>query len=447
MHILLVDDDANSRALIADLIRQDRPAAEIVDVDGEAGLARHLEGRAVDLAITDRTLRWGDGLDIFRRIKASHPDCCVIMYSGAAGEDYAVEAMKAGVDDYIVKDVAAHQSRLRSAIRAFLLHGEQRRKMRLTQRRYDDLFQRVTVGLFTCNADGVFIDANPALLAMLGARTLADLAHRRFSDVFAGVDLPRTPAGLSVGHVGDVQVRVRSNDGRELTALFNVYPLSDGDNQIQGVLTNVTDLRKALDEKTTLLREVYHRVYNNLQLVISLLGMQSRRFPSPDVQSGFREVMDRVRSLSLVQQKLYRAEEYSAVDFAAYLRDLTNSLVPPAKAADIAVVLDLAPLMLPIDKAVPLGLLANELLMNAIKHAFPDRQGAVTVRIESRPDNRVMVSIADNGIGVDPSALTNSSGVGGRLIHQLALQADAKVTMVSKRGLTAMVEFDRRASA
>lgn len=446
MHILLIDDDSNSRALIAGLIRQDQPTAEIVDVGSEADLADQLERRRIDLVITDRLLAWGDGLDVFRRIKTSHPDCSVIMYSGAAGEDYAVDAMKAGVDDYIIKD-AAHQPRLRMAIRALLLQGEQRRRMRLTQQRYDDLFQRVTVGLFTCDAEGVFIDANPALLAMLGAETLADLSHRRFADVFTGVSLPRTPEGLPVGQLGDVQVRVRANDGRELTTLLNAYPSTDGDNQVQGVLTNVTDLRKALDEKTTLLREVYHRVYNNLQLVISLLGMQSRRFPSHDVQAGFREVMDRVRSLSLVQQKLYRAEEYSAVDFSTYLRDLTNSLVPPAKAADIAVVFDLAPLLLPIDKAVPLGLLANELLMNAMKHAFPDRKGEVTVRIENRPDNRVVVSIADNGIGVDPASLANSNGVGGRLIHQLALQADAKVTMVSKKGFSAAVEFDRRASA
>lgn len=447
MHILLIDDDSNSRAQIAGLIRQDRPAAEILDVDSEADLARHLVRRRLDLAIVDRVLRWGDGVDVFRRIRSAHPDCCVIMYSGAAGEDYAVEAMKAGVDDYIVKDVA-HQPRLRMSIRALLLQGEQRQRMRLTQRRYDDLFQRVTVGLFICDADGAFIDANPALLAMLDARTLADLSHRRFAEVFAGADLPKTQDGIPASGIGDVQVRVRSNNGQDLTALLNAYPSPDGDNQIQGVLTNVTALRKALDEKTALLREVYHRVYNNLQLVISLLGMQSRRFPSRDVQSGFREVMDRVRSLSLVQQKLYRTEEYSAVDFTAYLRDLTNSLVPPGKAADIAVVFDLSPLLLPIDKAVPLGLLANELLMNAMKHAFPDtRKGEVTVRIETRPDDRAMFSIVDNGIGVDPSVMANSSGVGGRLIHQLAQQADAKVTMESKKGFAAAVDFDRRASA
>lgn len=447
MQILLIDDNSDSRVLIARLIRQDHPGAEILHVDSDVNLTQHLQRDRLDLAITDHAVTWGSGLDVFRRIKSAHPDCSVIMYSGAAGEDYAVEAMKAGLDDYIVKD-DAHEPRLRRSIHALLRQGEQRQKMQLTQRRYDELFQRVTVGLFICDAEGAFIDANPALLAMLGAATLADLSGRRFGDVFSGPDLPKTWADLPASGVSDMQVRVRSNDGQELTALLNAYPSRDGDIQIQGVLTNVTALRKALDEKTALLREVYHRVYNNLQLVISLLGMQSRRFPSQDVQSGYREVMDRVRSLSLVQQKLYRTEEYSAVDFAAYLRDLTNSLIPPRKAADIAVTFDLAPLQLPIDKAVPLGLLANELLMNAMKHAFPGaRKGEIKVRLETRTDKRALFSIADNGVGVEPSALTNSTGVGGRLIHQLAQQADAEVTMESARGFAASVEFDRGASS
>lgn len=443
MHILLIDDDSDSRTLMARLIRQDHPEAEIFDVDSEMNLIQHLQRDHLDLAITDHALHWASGLDVFQRIKSDHPDCSVIMYSGAVGEDYAVEAMKAGLDDYIVKD-AAHQPRLRTSIRALLMQGEQRQKMRLTQRRYDELFQRVTVGLFTCDGEGRFVDANPALLAMLGTRSLADLSGLRLGDVFSGANLPQAWSELPASGISDMQVRVRSSDGQELTALLNAYPLGGGHNQIQGVLTNVTALRKALDEKTTLLREVYHRVYNNLQLVISLLGMQSRRFPSRDVQSGFREVMDRVRSLSLVQQKLYRTEEYSAVDFTAYVRDLTNSLIPPAKVADIAVVFDLAPLLLTIDKAVPLGLLANELLMNAMKHAFPGaRKGEVRVRIEVRPGNRAMLSIADNGIGVDPTAMTNSTGVGGRLIYQLAQQAEAEVTMVSAQGFSASVEFAR----
>jgi two-component sensor histidine kinase len=249
-------------------------------------------------------------------------------------------------------------------------------------------------------------------------------------------DLP--PSGIS-----DVQVRVRSYEGRDLAAFLNAYPSLDGDNRIQGVVTNVTALRKALDEKTTLLREVYHRVYNNLQLVISLLGMQSRQF-APDIQSAFQEVIDRVRSLSLIQQKLYRTEDYSAVDFSAYLRDLAGTLIPPGKTADISIVFDLAPLLLPIDKAVPLGLIAHELLMNAMRHAFPGtRRGEIRVRVELHPKNQAMFSVADDGVGVDPAGMMNSTGVGARLIHHLAQQAGATVTMNTQSGFAATVEIER----
>jgi PAS domain S-box-containing protein len=441
MHILLIDDDAEDRMLIARLIQRDHPQAEILHVDSEKSLERHLQAGHVDLAVIDHTLRWSAGLDVFRRVKAADPDSATIMYSGEPGEEHAVEAIKAGLDDYIVKG-AEHQPRLRTAIHALLPQGERRRRMRRTQQRYEELFQRVTVGLFACDAGGRFVDANPALLTMLGAAALDDLRDRRFSDVFSGAALPQMPPDRPASGVSDMQVRVRRNDGEELTGLLNAYPSRDGENRIEGVLTNVTALKKALDEKTALLREVYHRVYNNLQLVISLLGMQARRFQSEDVHAGFREVMDRVRSLSLVQQKLYRTETYSAVDFSAYLRDLANSLVPPALHEDIALVFDLAPLLLPMEKAVPLGLIANELLMNAVKHAFPDaRKGEIRVRLAARPGNRAAFSIVDNGIGVHPSEMADSNGVGARLIQQLALQADAKVTITSDRGFAADVEF------
>jgi two-component sensor histidine kinase len=439
MNILVIDDDSDDRALIAGLIKKDHPESAIFHVDSGVSVDRHLQRDDFDLAITERALSWGSGLDICRRIKAVCPDCGVIMYSNAAGEDYAVEAMKAGLDDYIVKG-ASHQSRLRTSIHALLLQGEQRRKMRLTQRRYDELFQRVTVGLFTCNTEGMFFDANPALLAMLGVNSLADLSGWRFGDVFSGDDLPRNLADLPPSGISDVQVRVRSYEGKDLAAFLNAYPSLDGDNRIQGVVTNVSALRKALDEKTTLLREVYHRVYNNLQLVISLLGMQSRQF-APDIQSVFQDVMDRVRSLSLIQQKLYRTEDYSAVDFSAYLRDLAGTLIPPRRAPDISIVYDLAPLLLPIDKAVPLGLIANELLMNAMRHAFPGaRRGEIRVRVDVRPE-KAMFSVADDGVGIDPAGM--STGVGSRLIHHLAQQAGATVTMNTEAGFATTVEFDR----
>ncbi len=441
MHILLIDDDPNDRVLVSRLIKHDHPDAEIFQVENAADLARYLARSHIDLAIVDYSLGWGNGLEVFQRIKAAHPDCGAIMYSGAAGEDYAVEAIKAGLDDYIVKDVQ-RQPRLRTSIHALLAHGEQRHQLRLSQQRYEELFQRVTVGLFECTVDGKFEDANPALLSILGVRDLEALSGHGFFDIFRGANLPGSLAALPRDGISDIQVSLRCNDGRELAGLLNAYPSREGEDRIQGVLTNVTALQKALDDKTVLLREVYHRVYNNLQLVISLLGMQSRHFQSPEVQEGFRQVMDRVRSLSLVQQKLHRTEQYSAVDFSSYLRDLANSLVSPARASDISLVFDLDPIELTIDKAVPLGLIANELLMNAMKHAFPDqRKGEIRIALAKRQGGRAAFSIADTGVGLGTTDMLQSRGVGGRLIQQLAQQADAKVTMKSAGGFAADVEF------
>jgi PAS domain S-box-containing protein len=441
MRILLIDDDQNDRLLLSRLIKADHPDAEILQVEKAADLAGNLTGDHIDLAIVDYSLGWSNGLEVFQRIKAAHPDCGAIMYSGAAGEDYAVEAIKAGLDDYIVKDLG-RQPRLRTSIRALLAQGEQRHQLRLSQQRYEELFQRVTVGLFECTADGKFADANPALLSILGLANLEALSGRGFFDIFSGPNLPKALSLLPRDGISDIQVQVQRNDGQIYAGLLNAYPSREGEDRIQGVLTNVTALQKALDDKTVLLREVYHRVYNNLQLVISLLGMQSRHYDSEEVRAGFRQVTDRVRSLSLVQQKLHRTEQYSAVDFSSYLRDLASSLLPPAKTADISIVFELDPLELTIDKAVPLGLIANELLMNAMKHAFPNkRKGEIRIALARKPGSRAAFSIADTGVGMGSTDMSQSRGVGARLIQQLAQQADAKITMKSAGGFAAEVEF------
>lgn len=440
MHILIIDDNSDDRILLARLIRRDHPEAKLSNVENAEHLACHLAEGQVDLAIIDYELGWGNGLDVFRRIKSAHPDCGAIMYSGVAGEDYAVDAIKAGLDDYIVKD-ANREPRLRASIHALLTQGEQRHQLRLTRQRYSELFQRVTVGLFACTLDGRFEDANPALLSMLGVSSLSDLDGRRLLDIFDGHDLPRDLPNLPSEGISDRQVRIRRRDGRELVGLLNAYPSHDGEIHIHGVVTNITALQEALDEKSVLLREVYHRVYNNLQLVISLLGLQSRRFEGEEIQAGFRDVMERIRSLALIQQKLYSSEQYSAVDFSAYLVELANSLVPPAKSSDISLIFELDPLVLPIDKAVPLGLMVNELLMNAMKHAFPgERKGEIRIGL-ARSCEHAKFFISDNGVGARAAANPDREGVGTRLIKQLAQQAGAELTIRYDGGYTAEVVF------
>jgi two-component sensor histidine kinase len=205
----------------------------------------------------------------------------------------------------------------------------------------------------------------------------------------------------------------------------------------------VTALRTAFDQKTVLLQEVFHRVNNNLQLVDALLVLQEQRFSDETIREGFRAISGRIRSLSLIQQKLYQGDDFQTIDFSAYLKDLTNALMLMPRRPEITASFDLDRVFLPIGKATPLGLVANELLTNSLKHAFPSgRAGEIRVSLRRREDGDTALTITDNGVGSTPVAFPSSTRLGSQLVRRLATQLQATVELDrSSTGFATTVRF------
>ncbi len=198
-------------------------------------------------------------------------------------------------------------------------------------------------------------------------------------------------------------------------------------------------LRSSLREKGVLLREVHHRVKNNLQVISSLLNLQSRGAEDPEVVEMFRESRNRVRSMAMTHEQLYRSQDLARVDFRRYLQDLSSSLtraygVDPRR---IRLLLDVDRVSLPLELAVPLGLIVNELISNCLKHAFPEeRQGEVRIAI-SQQEGRLEMLVADDGVGLplgfDPG---EARTLGLRLVRSLADQAGATMQVDGRAGTT-----------
>lgn len=162
-------------------------------------------------------------------------------------------------------------------------------------------------------------------------------------------------------------------------------------------------LRASLEEKEVLLKEVHHRVKNNMQIVSSLLSHQSRLVRDPQVLGIFKESQNRIRSIALVHEKLYRSSDFSRIDFAEYILALAPHLVQTAglERGQVRFAPDLEPLEVTITDAVPLGLIVNELVTNALKHAFPGgRRGELRVELARSADGRRKLVVADNGVGM-----------------------------------------------
>ncbi|HEV3168129.1 MAG TPA: response regulator, partial [Isosphaeraceae bacterium] len=175
LRVVLVDDHENDRYLVARELARQFPAVQVIEVVDETGLAHVLAAGAFDLLITDYVLHWSDGLRVLREVKARYSHCPVIMFTNSGNENVAVEAMKAGLDDYVLKS-SKHFVRLALAARSALDRGQTRRRAAELEGRLQALVGRLNVGVYRATLDGRLVECNPALSHLLGLPS-PDAAH------------------------------------------------------------------------------------------------------------------------------------------------------------------------------------------------------------------------------------------------------------------------------
>jgi two-component sensor histidine kinase len=208
-------------------------------------------------------------------------------------------------------------------------------------------------------------------------------------------------------------------------------------------------VRSSLREKEVLLREVHHRVKNNLQVISSLINTQARALPDVASRDALKECRNRVLAIALIHEQLYRSTNYARVSFREYVRDLATNIFHALNVSPLNVTLDVAmgDFPLAVDKAIPCGLILNELVSNALKHAFPnERKGTVRVEFRRASDRQLVVTVSDNGIGMpgdfDPAT---SNSIGLQIVSTLAKQLHGQVDIAIERGTTFQVSFPMEA--
>lgn len=206
------------------------------------------------------------------------------------------------------------------------------------------------------------------------------------------------------------------------------------------------DLLDKIQEKDTLLKEVHHRVKNNLQTVCSLLNMQSRGTDDEQMKSLIKSSQNRVMAMAMVHEMLYLRDDLTTIDYKTYVFKLTEYLVKSVKGPDskVKLVIDIPNIELGIDTAIPLGLLINETITNSLKYGIKDdAEGEIHIELKKEDENDYMLTIGDNGIGiseaVDP---VTTKSLGLKLIHNLARQLKGSITRDwSRKGTNYIVKF------
>jgi two-component sensor histidine kinase len=196
-------------------------------------------------------------------------------------------------------------------------------------------------------------------------------------------------------------------------------------------------LTKSIGEKEVLLREVHHRVKNNLQIIISLLNLQSRYITDETTRLAFRESQNRIRAMALVHEKLYQSTNLATIDIDNYLRFLGDNLFQflSMKGKGITLTMDIRDIFLAIDTAIPIGLIINELISNSLKYAFPGgRKGEISVAIH-RQDRTLTILFHDNGVGIpEDFDWRNAESLGLRLVISLVEQLDGTIELDRSTG-------------
>jgi PAS domain S-box-containing protein len=204
-------------------------------------------------------------------------------------------------------------------------------------------------------------------------------------------------------------------------------------------------LKASLQEKEVLLREIHHRVKNNLQIISSLLNLQSQHVEDSKALEMFKESRLRVRSMAMVHEKLYRSKNLSRVDFKEYVQSLCYHLFQMYGVAPdtVALNLDMGDILLDINTAIPCGLLVSELISNALKHAFPQgRKGEVTVSMKPVENGDIVLEVRDNGVGLEEDLdLKNTESFGLQLVDMLTEQLQGTISIDRNGGTTFAIRF------
>jgi PAS domain S-box-containing protein len=342
--------------------------------------------------------------------------------------------------------------------------------LRRTSAEIRDLYDNAPCAYHSLGPDGTILNINETELRWLGYRRDEVVGRMKFSDLLPPDARPRfyelfPRVTVPGGSVEGLEFDMMRRDGVALPVLLNSVPVHGPDGALIHTRSTMFDnrarrqaetarqqseaaLRESLREKEVLLREVHHRVKNNLQVISSLMEMQARQIASPEAIAHFRDSQTRVRSMALIHEKLYQGDNLARVEFADYVRSLVPTIVDSyLRGADrVSVRLDLQPTPLDVSVAVPLGLILNELLTNAFKHAFPgDRAGVIELRLGRTASGALLLGVRDNGIGFSPNVdRDRTETLGLRLVRMLARQIHARLHWLPEPDTGIEIAFDQR---
>jgi PAS domain S-box-containing protein len=328
--------------------------------------------------------------------------------------------------------------------------------------------QEILEAIFNESADAIFLvdpqtlltlDCNPRAIALFEAHSKQDLiqiaGHTLQTQPFSSARLDEISAEMNQIGVWSQELEYRTLKGRTFWGNLAAKQIIVAGQAIRLVrITDVTarkaaeqQLTNSLREKELLLMEVHHRVKNNLHIISSLFDLQANQTQDQQALQVFADSQNRIQAMALIHEQLYQAREFGKVEFSDYIHRLANNLAffYSDQIHSVQLVIDVEPIQINLETAITCGLLLNELVTNAFKHAFPGSQtGKVRIQLHQDANRRFHLTVEDNGVGL-PQNLNwqTSKSLGLNLVRILVKQLKAKIEFAAphQNGTQVQVSF------
>jgi PAS domain S-box-containing protein len=299
--------------------------------------------------------------------------------------------------------------------------------------------------------------ANPTTVKMLGYDSFEELAKRNLEKSGYEPSYSRSEFVQRLekdGVVTGLESAWQKRDGTTIFIRESARAVRDEKGKViyyDGTFEDITDRKKAeeqiqknLTEKEVLLKEIHHRVKNNLQIISSLLNLQAGQLQDEQALAAFEESKNRIYSMALIHEQLYRSLNFSNIQMKDYVQTLTRELIRAYRVfGRIEIIAKVDDTSLAIDKAIPCGLILNELITNSIKYAFPEgSQGRIDLSLKTLKDSTHEIKVHDNGVGLSKYIdFENLESLGLHLVKVLTEQLDGTVEFTGGKGTTFVIRF------
>lgn len=355
-----------------------------------------------------------------------------------------------------IKDTAGEVNAVMGIGRDITERKRTEEAIREAEQKYRTLIENIQDGVFIIQHAKMQF-ANEAFARMCGY-TVEEVIGKDFRELVAPEDLEmvaeryqRRQAGENIP--SEYEFRALHRDGTRIIVNMNVGLINYHDKVASmGTVKNITERKKAeeqikasLKEKEILLREIHHRVKNNMQIISSLLRLQSEYIKDKKYLEMFRDSQSRIISMSLIHEKLYQSKNFAKINFKDYINDLVISIFQNHGVTrdKVALDIDVKDVSLDIESAIPCGLIINELITNSLKHAFPNgRKGVISVILRKSDDNEIELVVRDNGVGIPEDIdFKKTKSMGLYLVKILADQLRSDIDLNRSKGTEFTIKF------